>query len=172
MSMEQLLVVFCLLGLLGAAVAIDVHRHRIPNYLLLTGLLLGILTRAYAGGWSGLAEGGLGLLTGFALFLPMYLLGGMAAGDVKLMGVTGFFLDPYSAMWAAFVSVIAGSLIGLAMIVLCGQLGRTVARYLLMTRARTYLAPEPGDISAQAFPYSIAILVGSLASLYWFHLVR
>jgi prepilin peptidase CpaA len=172
MSIEQLLVVFCLLGLLVGAVAVDVHRHRVPNYLVLAGLVLGGATRAYADGFSGLAEGGLGLLTGFALFLPMYLLGGMAAGDVKLMAVTGLFLDPYSVMWAALLSVIAGSVIGLAIIALCGQLGKTASRYLLMARARSYLSPEPGEIAAKAFPYSIAILVGTLASLYWFHLAR
>lgn len=172
MSVEQLLVVLCLLGLLVGAVAIDVHRHRVPNYLVMLGLVLGVVTQAYAGGFSGLAEGGLGLLTGFALFLPMYLLGGMAAGDVKLMAVVGLFLDPYSAMWAALLSVMAGSVIGLVIILLCGQMGRTATRYLLMARARSYLSPEPGEVAAKAFPYSIAILVGTLASLYWFHLAR
>lgn len=172
MSMEQLLVVLCLLGLLVVAVAIDVHRHRVPNALVLAGLVLGLAVRTHADGFSGVAEGALGLLTGFVLFLPMYLLGGMAAGDVKLMAVAGLFLDPYSAMWAAFFSVIAGSVIGLAIIVLCGQLGRTVGRYLLMARARSYLAPEPGDVAAKAFPYSVAILVGTLASLYWFQPAR
>lgn len=172
MSMEQLLVVLCLLGLLVVAVAIDVHRHRVPNNLVMLGLVLGAATQAYAGGFSGLAEGGLGLLTGFALFLPLYLLGGMAAGDVKLMAMVGLFLDPYSAMWAALLSVMAGSVIGLAIILLCGQLGRTATRYLLMARARSYLSPEPGEVAAKAFPYSIAILVGTLASLYWFHMAR
>lgn len=170
MSMEQLVVVFGLLGLLVAAVAIDVHRHRIPNYLVLFGLLLAFVGKLYADGLSGLLDGGLGLLTGFALFIPMYVLGGMAAGDVKLMAVVGGFLDPYSAMWAALISVVAGGVIGLLMIALCGQLRRTFSRYLLMLRARSYFPPAAGEVSAKAFPYSIAILVGTLASLYSLYL--
>lgn len=170
MSMAQLLVVLGLLGLLVIAVAIDVHRHRIPNVLLLLGLLFCWAARLYAEGLEGLAESGVSLLIGFALFIPLYLLGGMAAGDVKLMAVVGAFLTPSGAMWAALFSVLAGSLIGILMIALCGQLGRTLSRYLLMARSRSYLGPEANEVSAKAFPYSVAILIGTLSSFYWLQL--
>ena len=170
MSMAQLLVVLGLLGLLVIAVAIDVNRHRIPNSLLLLGLSVCLISRLYGEGLDGLTQAGWGLLVGFALFMPMYLLGGMAAGDVKLMAVVGSFLSPQGAMWAALFSVLAGSLIGLLMIVLCGQLGRTLSRYLLMARSRSYLSPEANEVSTKAFPYSVAILIGTLTSLYWLRL--
>ena len=42
MSMEQMFPVVLLLGLLGIAVASDVRRHRIPNFLVVLGLALGL----------------------------------------------------------------------------------------------------------------------------------
>jgi len=94
MSMEQLVATVVLIGLLGVAVVSDLRRHRIPNLLILVGLALGLAGQTYSGGISGMGDGLMGLLIGFALFLPMYALGGMAAGDVKLMAMVGSFLPP------------------------------------------------------------------------------
>ena len=60
MSMEQMFPVILLLGLLGVAVASDLRRHRIPNFLVVLGLALGLAGQAYARGFGGLADGGLG----------------------------------------------------------------------------------------------------------------
>jgi prepilin peptidase CpaA len=82
MSMELLVSTSILLGLLGVAVVSDLLRHRIPNSLVLLGLALGLAGQVYTGGISGLGDSLLGLLICFVLFLPMYAVGGMAAGDV------------------------------------------------------------------------------------------
>jgi hypothetical protein len=87
MLIEQLLPVAVLLGLLMVAVASDLRRHRIPNYLVVLGLCLGLASQAQASGLEGLADGALGMSIGFGLFLPLYAAGGMAAGDVKLMAM-------------------------------------------------------------------------------------
>lgn len=172
MSMEQMVPVIVLLGLLGIAVASDLRRHRIPNLLVVLGLALGLAGQAYAGGLAGLATGLLGLSIGFAVFLPLYALGGMAAGDVKLMAMVGAFLTPSSALWAALFSLIAGGLCGFLLVLLRGQLLQTLGRYGLMFKARAYLAPAADEVAGKPFPYSAAILLGTLASLYWLHLAQ
>jgi prepilin peptidase CpaA len=168
MSMEQMVPVILLLGLLGIAVASDLRRHRIPNFLVALGLALGLASQAYSGGLSGLANGALGLLVGFGVFLPLYALGGMAAGDVKLMAMVGSFLTPHDALWAALFSLMAGGLCGLLIVLVRGQLLQTLGRYRLMLMARAYFAPAVDEVAGKPFPYSVAILLGTLSSGYFF----
>ena len=172
MSMEQMVPVILLLGLLGVAVVSDLRSHRIPNFLVVLGLALGLVGQAYSGGMSGLSEGALGLLIGFGVFLPLYALGGMAAGDVKLMAMVGSFLSPIGALWAALFSLIAGGLCGFLIVLVRGQLPMTFSRYWLMFRARAYLTPAADEVAGKPFPYSVAILLGTLASLCWLHLAQ
>ncbi|RMH86346.1 hypothetical protein EA796_00520 [Pseudomonas sp. AOB-7] len=167
MSIEQLFPIAVLLGLLGIAVVCDLRRHRIPNFLVLLGLVLGLASQAYFIGVDGLTDGMLGLLVGFGIFLPLYALGGMAAGDVKLMAMVGSFLTPHLAMWAAFFSLIAGGLCGLLLVLARGQVQQTLGRYWLMLRARAYLAPAADEVAGKPFPFSIAILLGTLTISYF-----
>jgi prepilin peptidase CpaA len=167
MSMEQMVPVILLLGLLSVAVVSDLRRHRIPNFLVVLGLTLGLAGQIYMGGISGLGDGALGLLIGFGVFLPLYALGGMAAGDVKLMATVGSFMSPQWALWTAFFSLIAGGLCGLLLVLVCGQVQQTLGRYWLMLQARAYLAPAGDEVAGKPFPYSIAILLGTLASGYF-----
>ena len=102
------------------AVVSDLRRHRIPNMLVLLGLALGLVGQMYSGGVSGLGDGLLGILICFGMFLPMYALGGMAAGDVKLMAMVGSFLPIHFALWAAFFSLIAGGVCGLLIVLVRG----------------------------------------------------
>lgn len=167
MSMQQMFPVILLFGLLAVAVASDLRRHRIPNFLIVFGLVLGLASQAYAGGIAGLGHGALGMLTGFGVFLPLYALGGMAAGDVKLMAMVGSFLPPQYAILAALFSLIAGGLCGLLLVLARGQVQQTLERYWLMLRARAYLAPAADEVASKPFPYSIAILLGTLTSGYF-----
>jgi len=167
MSMEQMFPVILLLGLLVIAVASDFRRHRIPNFLIVLGLALGLASQAYSGGIGGLGDGALGLLVGFGVFLPLYALGGMAAGDVKLMAMVGSFLTPHYALWTAFFSLIAGGLCGVLLVLLRGQVQQTLGRYWLMLRARAYLAPAADEVAGKPFPYSVAILLGTLTIGYF-----
>ncbi|MGF6319267.1 A24 family peptidase [Pseudomonas frederiksbergensis] len=167
MSMELLISTVVLLGLLAVAVVSDLLRHRIPNMLVLLGLALGLAGQTYSGGVNGLGDGLLGMLICFALFLPMYAFGGMAAGDVKLMAMVGSFLPFHFALWAALFSLIAGGVCGFLIVLFRGQLLQTLGRYRLILRAQSYLAPASDEVAGKPFPYSIAILIGTLNSVYW-----
>lgn len=167
MSMEQLVFTVLLIGLLGVAVVSDLLRHRIPNLLILLGLALGLAGQVYSGGVSGLGDSLLGILICFSFFLPMYAFGGMAAGDVKLMAMVGSFLPFHFALWAAMFSLIAGGVCGFLIVLVRGQLFQTLGRYWLILKARAYLAPTSDEVAGKPFPYSIAILIGTLNSVYW-----
>jgi prepilin peptidase CpaA len=107
------------------------------------------------------------LLIGFGVFLPLYATGGMAAGDVKLMAMVGSFMTPQWALWAALFSLIAGGLCGFLLVLLSGQVQQTFGRYWLMLQARAYLSPAADEVAGKPFPYSIAILLGTLLCGYF-----
>ena len=50
------------------------------------------------------------------------------------------------------MSLMAGGLCGLALVVWRGQLRQTLGRYGLMLRTQTYLAAAPGEVAGQPFP--------------------
>ena len=77
----------CACALLGAIR--DVKTRRIPNWLTYSAFLAGLLLRACFGGWHGVWYGFLGGLVGGGIFLLFFLVGGMGAGDVKLMAAVG-----------------------------------------------------------------------------------
>jgi prepilin peptidase CpaA len=164
-----------LLGLLAAATVVDLRRHRIPNLLSLGGLALGLgLVIALLGPGS---QGLLPALGGMALcllvFLPFHITGGMGAGDVKLMAMVGVFLDPLHALLAAGLSLGAGSLLGLGILLARRGAGLMARRYastvqcLAVTGRWSYVPPAADEPAAIRFPYALAITVGTLATLWW-----
>ncbi|MDX1698038.1 MAG: prepilin peptidase, partial [Thiohalobacterales bacterium] len=164
-----------LLVLLAVAAVIDTRSHRIPNWLSLGGVLpVLVLYIALLGiGSDGLLTGLGGWAVGLAVFLPFYFMGGMCAGDVKLMALTGSFLGPLHALLAAGLALGAGSLMGLA-ILLYRRGGLLMARRyvstlqcLAITGKWSYVPPQTDEPAAQRFPYAAAIGVGTLATLWW-----
>jgi prepilin peptidase CpaA len=165
--MEQIVTAVLLVGLLGYAVVSDLRQHRIPNLLVLLGLVVGLASQVLAAGLAGMSNSALGMLIGFGLFLPMYALGGMAAGDVKLMAMVGAFLSPSGALWAGFFSLMAGGLCGFLIVLVRGQLPLTFGRYWLMLRSWAYFSPQTDEVAGKPFPYSVAILLGTVSSFHW-----
>src|SRR5690242_236558 len=102
---------FLLLLLLSAAAWHDFHSRRIPNVLVLTGTIAGLLSNAVLPqqmGGLGIFNSFAGLGIGFVLLLPPYLLRAMGAGDVKLMAMTGAFLGAKGVMDAFVYILLAG----------------------------------------------------------------
>lgn len=163
----ELKLIVPLLGLLLVAVAVDLLRHRIPNLLVFLGLTLGCVGQVFLYGVSGFGDYLSGAAIGFAVFIPMYAVGGMAAGDVKLMAMVGGFLSAELALWASVSSLIVGGLYGILIVLFRGQIVRTFSRYNLMLRTRSYFSPAADEVVGKKFPYSVSILLGTLVALLW-----
>lgn len=168
--MDVLLVV-PLISVLGLAVCTDMKAHRIPNLLVLLGISLSATWHLGFGGIEGLILWGGGALAGLMLFLPFYMSGGMAAGDVKLVSMAGSYFGASGAICIVAFSLIAGGVMGVVVLVYRRQLLRSIRRYWAMASLRTYIHPEDDDAARQRFPYAVAILLGTLASLHWRPLV-
>jgi prepilin peptidase CpaA len=162
-----------ILSILAVAVWYDVRQHRIPNALSLGGIVLGVMLQVWTSGLSGLAAGLGGTAVAAGIFLPFHLLQGMGAGDVKLMGAAGAFLGPHDALLATGLSLAAGGVMALAILLVRGGLSPLARRYwatlkcLLVTHKLIHQPPVEGEVAAMKFPYAAAIGIGTLAAMLW-----
>jgi prepilin peptidase CpaA len=82
--------VMVLLAMLLAAAMFDVMYRRIPNWITVTGVVLGIAMNVAIGPpEGGLVFSLLGLAVAFGMYVALYALHAMGAGDVKLMAAIG-----------------------------------------------------------------------------------
>jgi prepilin peptidase CpaA len=164
-----------LLVFVALAAATDLAARKIPNPLILLGLLAALGFHLAPGG-SALAWLG-GTLTGLLVFLPLYLLRGMAAGDVKLMAMAGAFTGPALALQICAATCLIGGLMALAVVLRRRRWRAAVhnLRFLLMPlllRALgTDVAPQPlpPGASVGAIPYGVAIALATALLLAWRH---
>lgn len=160
-----------LMTLLAAAAWTDIRSKRVPNALVVAGLVLGIAFGLAPGG-IGAKDMALGLVTGLALFLPCYALGVMGAGDVKLMAMAGTFLGVKATLLAGVTTFAAGGVLaigyGLKSGVLRQALGN-VWRFAGSTvvHLASGSAPRIADmpITRVRLPYAAAVAAGVLVSL-------
>jgi prepilin peptidase CpaA len=105
-----MLTVFILLSATTAAY-FDFRWRRIPNWLVVATIVLSFVWHTWTGGWDGLLMSGAGLLVGVALLLPLYLLKGMGAGDVKFFAAIGTALTFKHILTVfVFAALIAGGM--------------------------------------------------------------
>ncbi len=80
----------------------DLRFRRIPNWLVLVGLVLGFGLNTFLFGLSGLERSAMGMGLALLIYFPLYLLRAMGAGDAKLMAAVGAIVGPVrSALQAA-----------------------------------------------------------------------
>ena len=172
--MIDLLLTFGLIATCAIAVWSDIRTGRIPNVLTLCGLIAALSLRA-VGGFDLLGSGLAGAALALALSLPLFLLGGLGGGDVKLLVAVGAFLAPSKLFMALAVMAIVGGLLALVAVVRRRALGRTLANVwrivktailaaLFRTVPRSPLPTlrTPGAITT---PYGVAIAVGAIVGV-------
>jgi prepilin peptidase CpaA len=159
-----------LLLIVGLAAAYDLRYRRIPNWVVLTGLLLGLGVNTYLFGWAGLQRSLLGLGLAFLIYFPLYLLRGMGAGDVKLMAAVGAIVGWVDWIGIFFLTAIVGGLAALALLASRSQLRRgfSNAGYLvvqLLSFRLPYARKEELDVKSEKsvkLPHGMTIALGSL----------
>jgi len=104
----------------------DWRSRRIPNWLTVPGLLLGIAANSASRGWPGAKDSLLGAGLGLLLLLPFVLVRSLGVGDWKLVGALGAFLGPHNLINVLFATVLIAGLMALILIVWKGRIRRTL----------------------------------------------
>jgi prepilin peptidase CpaA len=102
--------VWILCAALITAAAIDFWKLKVPNWLtfplIVSGWLLGLGNSIGSGEWAFLGASFALTLVGLALLLPLYAIGGMGAGDVKMQMGFGSWVGAIYGLYAGFWIVV------------------------------------------------------------------
>jgi prepilin peptidase CpaA len=145
-----------------AALCTDITRRRIPNILILPGIVAGLLFNAYSG-WDSFLSGIEGMVVGTALMFVPFAFGGIGGGDVKLLACIGAFMGTHFVLLTALYMALAGGVIALLLLLQRRLLGPVLFQIFtdlqvgILTKRRNDTEDSPGSVS---FPYAIAIAIG------------
>ena len=156
----------------AAAVVWDLKSRRVPNALTLGGAVAAIVVAGFTQGWPGVLRSGAGWVTGAALFFPLFALGGMGAGDVKLLAAIGAWLGPIGAVWAGLYGAVAGGVMALAVALGRGYAGVAVRNVGAMLRLWSAGGVQRidgltlADKTSVRLPYALPLAVGALLAIW------
>lgn len=150
---------------------IDGKELRVPNWLTFSMVLSGLAYCTISGGFQGLGNGLLGMVVGLLTLLPLYAVGGMGAGDVKLMAGIGAWLGPMITLYAFAVSAVLGAIMAVLMVTY-RKGWSTYYKNTMMILFEWVQIRNPSELYARAserkprmtlLPYGIPICIGSIA---------
>jgi prepilin peptidase CpaA len=150
----------------------DVQSRRIPNVLTFGAAVAALLFHAIADGRAGAGMAVAGWVVGVAIFLPFFLLGGMGAGDVKLLAALGAWLGPRDAFWLAIYASLAGGVMAIIVALGRGYLRTAVRNVGTLVRYWWLVGPRPLPAislersDAPRLAYAIPIFVGTVVRVW------
>jgi prepilin peptidase CpaA len=174
------------------AAVIDGWKLKVPNWLtfplIVGGWAFGLchnLGWLEGSGAGGIGASLLGTLVGFVLLVPVYAIGGMGAGDVKMQMGFGAWVGAYYGAWAGMaviwwafaLAVLIGGVLALGMMLLRRQLRQNA----LNTRdivGDLLGASSVGQVADRAarrkprmhlLPYGIPLCLGFVGYLIYLH---
>jgi prepilin peptidase CpaA len=96
---------------------IDLRTRRIPNWLTVTGVLIGVAVHTYQSGRIGMAMALQVMVLALVILFPLVLLRAMGAGDWKLMAALGAILGPWMMLFVLVGAIFLSGLMAMALIV-------------------------------------------------------
>ncbi|MBQ8971316.1 MAG: prepilin peptidase [Lachnospiraceae bacterium] len=109
--MELRLILLLILSLIAAIM--DIVSYKVSNYLILTGIISGLVFSTIASGMQGLFSSFTGLCIPLLSMFVFYRIGLFGAGDLKLFSMIGAIIGPKDIVAVMVMSFIAGAFIGL-----------------------------------------------------------
>jgi prepilin peptidase CpaA len=165
--------IIVLLGALIAAVT-DVWKFRVYNALTIPLLVSGLAYHVWGGD---IGDSVLGMLLGFSVLIVLHIVGGVGAGDVKLMAAVGAWLGTQHTLYVFIASSLAAGLYALLLVAINGGLARALVNlqiliYRLMNIGR-YLGADDrmeadlsrADRRTRVIPFGAMVAVGLVATL-------
>lgn len=155
-----------LLFILSICVITDIKNRKIYNKVIYPALLITFVFHFAAGGWAGLSHSFLGFLIGFSILLIPYMLGGMGAGDVKLLALIGAIKGGAFVFQSFLYIALIGALMAVMIIIFRRGMLKSIVYYITSLRGGVKL---PGGISrgslTATYPYGVAIGLGAVVKL-------
>jgi prepilin peptidase CpaA len=151
----------------------DIRFRRIPNWLNLSGLILGFGLNAFFFQLHGTITAGLGLLCAVAIYMPLYLLRGMGAGDVKLMAAVGSLVGPGNWLQIFVATALMGGVAAVGLAIFKKRLAGTCCNlWFLLKEFSQFRLPHRNNseldvrsVHSLRMPHGVLIAIGSIICL-------
>lgn len=155
---------------LAVAAVIDGKILKVPNWLTFPFIISGWIHATIHSGWSGLGYSLLGTFVGMTLLLVLRAVGGMGAGDVKLLAGVGAWLGAATTWWAFLATAVVGGIMAAVMIATSGNWRKHWAMaHQILNEWVTIRDPEKLAAIARErkptmrlLPYGIPMAIGSI----------
>ncbi|MDC3416945.1 A24 family peptidase [Aquibacillus salsiterrae] len=154
--------------ILSICVITDLKSRKIYNKVIFPSFILALLFHIIIDGLSGLTSSLLGFVVGFALLLIPYLMGGMGAGDVKLLALIGAIKGVSFVLVTAIYMALIGGVIGLVLITFRkGACNRIKYMIYSLCGIKYGMKMTVSEESLKGtYPYGVAIAFAALFSFY------
>ncbi|WP_078548220.1 A24 family peptidase [Litchfieldia alkalitelluris] len=157
---------YLLFVILCVCVLTDLKSRKIYNVVTFPAYILALVLNALLNGWSGIAFSLMGFLCGFALLLIPYLMGGMGAGDVKLLALIGALKGASFVLITSIYMAIIGGLIGLLILLFRKGVFTMLKSIFISICGIRYGLKIPiwidKDGLQKTYPYGVAIAGGAV----------
>ena len=151
----------------------DLRSRRIPNLLVAVlatgGFVFGIMTESLG---AGVLRSAGGLVTGFLLWVLLYALGVLGAGDVKLAAAAGSWLGARGTVEASLLAAMAGGVLAMLLLLAQRSAGTAMQSLAIWLGGAAQGRMDPliigdGARERRQLPYGIAIAIGFLMGAWW-----
>ncbi|HUT02152.1 MAG TPA: A24 family peptidase [Phycisphaerae bacterium] len=171
---------YALAAMLAVGSYTDIRYEKIPNWITLPGVVVGLVGHALTGGLTGrdsvqvgLAGSAAGLAVGFVPLMLAWLAGGIGGGDAKLMGAVGALTGWRFTLAAMLYGFVAAAVMALVVMVarrVTWSTLRRIGRSVALLLAPGHVAIDPATKDSPKVPFGLALCFGAalaLAEVIW-----
>jgi prepilin peptidase CpaA len=160
-------IIILLVTVLAAACVTDIRARKIPNLLTFPAIVTAMGYHVATTGLQGFFFSAGGMMLGIALFIMLYMMGGMGAGDVKLMGAVGAALGPKGVFMATILTGIVGGIYAIIVLIKHTTVKTLIRRWgnplkTVFMKAQYIPVPESDSEKKHSLHYGIAIACGTV----------
>lgn len=139
----------------------DLRERRIYNKVLFPAIIIALVGSFFYSGWEGFLFSFAGFFVGLGLLLIPFLMGGMGAGDVKLLATVGAFKGTVFVFYAFLYTAIIGGVLALIILFWKNQWHKRIKYLFLAILLRRHGVEYPLMTQKKAlYPYGVAIVCG------------
>jgi prepilin peptidase CpaA len=170
MQMTEFIPACFLIVVLFLATTTDILRQKIPNLLTFSAMGMALFYFSFLKGVSGFIFSFEGIVVGIAVMLLPYMMGGMGAGDAKLMGAVGGLLGAKGVFVAFLLTALIGGIYAMIVLAVHGCLRETLRRYWLILKTfflvrKIIYIPASEREKLPRLKYGVAIALGTIISV-------
>lgn len=183
--MDQVITIPVLVASMGALIAAvtDVRTFKVYNQLTIPLMVSGIIYHAAVNGSEGVIQSLCGILFGVGILLVPFLMGGMGAGDVKLLAAVGAWLGMPLTVYVFIASGLASGVCAVLMVTFQHSFTEAALNlqimWFRMSSFVTHLGSDEWMESVvpqenrrrRVIPYGAMVAFGILVALIWVHLM-